>query len=70
MTFADGICDYYMISTSQIDDMNPGDIFFSRFNELKCSKYHNRLLPKIGYITWYLNDGAPTNMTLLMAWLL
>ena len=72
MTFADGICDYYMfmISTSQIDDMNPGDIFFSRFNELKCSKYHNRLLPKIGYITWYLNDGAPTNMDLLMAWLL
>ena len=28
MTFADGICDYYMISTYQFDDMNPGDIFF------------------------------------------
>ena len=30
MTFADGICDYYMfmISTYQFDDMSPGDIFF------------------------------------------
>ena len=36
MTFTDGICDYYMfmISTYQFDDMNPGDILFSRFNEL------------------------------------
>ena len=33
MTFADGICDYYMfmISTYQFDDMNPGDIFFFSF---------------------------------------